>query len=132
MYTIFRWIFAALDIQFFFKSSNSLHIYRTQILVEFSLFQIFNFSANLDVPYIYNVHNFPLNFRSYGYSIFLQMQTFRTHIMYTISRWIYAVLDIQIFWKFRYSAHTMYTVCRWIFAIMDIQFFCKSKHSVHI
>ena len=70
-------------------------IHCTQFLVEFTQFWIFNFSANPDVPNIYNVHNFLLNFRSSGYLIFMQIQTFRTYIMYTISRWIFAVLYVQ-------------------------------------
>ena len=68
------------------------------------MFWTFNFSANPDVPCVYNVHNFPLNFRSLdiqffcksrnsvqkctqfpiefsqiGHSMFLQSQTFRTY-----------------------------------------------------
>ena len=63
-YRIFRQIFATLDIQFFGKSNHSVHIQCTQFPIEFSQFWIFNFSANLDVPDIYNVHNFPLTFHS--------------------------------------------------------------------
>ena len=39
---------------------------------------IFNFSTNQDIPYIYNIHNFPLNLRNFGYSISKQNHTFRT------------------------------------------------------
>ena len=37
------------------------------------------FSANPDIPYIYNVHNFPVEFPQFRHSIFLQIQTFRTY-----------------------------------------------------
>ena len=104
-HTIFGWIFAALDIQFFGKSNNSVHIQCTQFPIEFSQFWIFNFSANPNLPYIYNVNNFPLNFRSCGDSILLEIQTFRIYIMCTISHWISLVLDIQFFCKFRNSVH---------------------------
>ena len=54
-------------------------MYCTQFQIEFLLFWTFNFSANPDRPYINNVHNFSLNFRSSRYSVFLQIQTFRTY-----------------------------------------------------
>ena len=58
--------------------------------------------------------------------------------MYTISRWIYVVLSIQILCISRQTVHIMYTISRWIFLISNIpricrvHIFCKSKHSVHI
>ena len=58
-----------------------------------------------NIPYIYSVHNFLLNFRSSGYSIFLQIQTFCTYITYRIFRRIFAALDIQFFSKTRHSIH---------------------------
>ena len=117
MYTISSWIFAVLAIHNFLLNFRS------------SAYSIF--FANPDIPYIYNVHNFQLNFHSSSYTIFLQIQTFRTCIMYTIYCWIFAVLDIQIFYKTRHSVHITYAISHPIYAVMDIQFLCKSKHSVH-
>ena len=68
-------------------------------------FWIFNFSANPDILYIHKAQNLPLNLRSSGYSIFLQIQTFRTYIMYRIFRRIFEALDIQFFCKTRHSVH---------------------------
>ena len=124
MYTISRWIFAVLDIQFFLQIQT------------FSTHYVYNFPFNLCSSghsislYIltfraYNIHNFPLNFRNSIYSIFLRIQTFRTYIMYTISRWIFAVLDIQFLCQSRHSVQIMYTISRWIFAILDIEFFVQ-------
>ena len=159
-------------------------MYCTQFQIEFLLFWTFNFSANLDRSYINNVHNFPLNFRSSGYSIFLQIPTFRTNILqnsplnfrstghlifrqiqpfliyiiYTISRWIFGVLDIQFLLQFQtFCSYIMYTISRRIYAVWTVnflqiqtfctysvhnfpqnlrsygnQFFFKSKHSVRI
>ena len=158
MYTISRWSFIVLDIQYFSKSLLSVHIYCTQFPVEFSQFWIYNFSANPNIPYIYNVHKFPLNISDRGYSIFLliqtfraynvhnfpfnflnsrysislQIQTFHMYKLYTISRRIFAVLDIQIFCKSRHSVQIIHTISRSIYIVLDIQFLCKSRHSVHI
>ena len=115
-----------------------LYIYCTQFPVEFPLFWTFNFFANPDIPCKYNiqnfffdlhnsgysislqirtfrtinVHNFPLNLRSSTQLIFLQIQTFCTNIMYTIFCRIYAVLDVQFFCKSRHSVHILYTISR--------------------
>ena len=52
--------------------------------------------------------------------------------MYTISHGIYAILDIQFFYKSRLSVHIMYTISCGIYAILDIQIFYKSRCLVHI
>ena len=107
------------------------YIYFTQFPVEFPLFWTFNFSVNLDMPYINNVHNFPLNFQCSGYSIFLQIQTFRTYNVHNIplnfrnSRQS-NFLQIQSF-----CTNKMYRIFCRIYTVLDVQFFCKSKHSVH-
>ena len=128
----------------FSANPNIPSMYCTQFQIEFLLFWTFNFSANLDRSYINNVHNFPLNFRSSGYSIFLQIPTFRTYniqnspfnfrgtghsifrqiqpfltyIMYTISRWIFGVLDIQFPLQIQtFRTYTMCTISRRIFAV---------------
>ena len=106
MYIISRWIYEILD--------------------------ICNLSAKPDIPYIYNVHNFLLNLRNFGYSISLQNQTFHTYKMYTISHWIYEILDIQFFLKTGYSVHLLSTIYRWIYAVLGFQFICKSRRSVHL
>ena len=94
---------------------------------------MFNFSANPEIPCIYNVNNFPLNLCSSGDSIFLQIQTFRIYIMYTIiSRWIFSVLDIQFYCKSCQFEHILYKISSWILKGLDNQFNCKSKHFVHI
>ena len=151
MYTIFRRIYTVLDSLCFYKS----RYFRTYNVHNFLLnlrgSRHSNFSANLDISYIYNVHNIPLNLRSSRYliflqmrtfhifnvhnftlnlrssgnSIFLQIQTFWTYIMYTIFRWIYAILDIRVFCKSRHSVHIMYTISRWIYGILDIKFFLQ-------
>ena len=120
-------------------------------------FLTFNFFANTEILYIYNVHNYPfylrsarhsiflqiykfrtynihnfsLNFRSCEYSIFLQIQTFRTDIMYTMSRRIFAVWTVnclQIQTFRTYNVHNFpLNLCCYGF-----QFFFKSKHSVRI
>ena len=143
---------------YFSANPNVPYMYCTQFQIEFPLFWTFKFSANLDWPYINNVHNIPLNFRSSGYSIFLQIQTLRTYnihnfqfnfrssghstflqiqtfrmyIMYTIFRWIFEVWDIQFFCKSRNSVQKMYTFSHRIFANQDFQIFYKARHSVHI
>ena len=158
MYTISWWIFAVLDIQFFSKLLLSIHIYCTQFPVEFSQFWTNDFFANPGIPYIYNVHNFPLNISGRGYSIFLLIQIFRAYNvhnfpfnflsfgysisllihtsrmykMYTIFRRIFTVLDIQIFCKSRQSVQIIYTISRSIYIVLDIKFLCKSRHFVHI
>ena len=50
MYTISRWIYEILDIQFFAKKDIP-DIYYTQFPVEFTQFYIFNLSSNPDCPY---------------------------------------------------------------------------------
>ena len=124
-------------------------MYCTQFQIEFPLFWTFNLSANLDWPYINNVHNFPLNFRCSGYSIFLQIPTFRTYdvqnsllnfrgtghsifrqiqpfltyITYRISRWIFGVLVIQFPLQIQtFRTYTMYTISRRIFAVWIVNF----------
>ena len=124
MYTISCLIDAIFNIQFFCYSKYSVHIYRTQFSIEFLQHWTFNFFANTTISCIYNVHNFSMNFSSFGYSIFLQIQSFRTYIMYSISRWILVVLDIQFFYTSRDSIHIMYTICLWIYIIWVIQIFC--------
>ena len=135
MYTISRWIYAALDIQFLCKSGHSVHILCTQFLVEFTKFWIFNFSTKPDIPYIYctqfslnlrssrysiylqiqtvrtcNVHNFPCNLCYSGFSIYLQIQTFRTYNVHNFLSNLYISrypisLQIQIF-----RTYKMYTI----------------------
>ena len=78
------------------------------------------------------VHKFPLNLRSSRFSISPHIQTYHTYIMYTISRRIYEILDIQFLPKTKHSVHLMYTISRGIYPVLDFQFICKSKHSVHI
>ena len=124
-------------------------MYCTQFEIELPLFWTFNFSANLDWPYINNVHNFPLNFRSSGYSTFLQIQTFRTYnvqnfslnfrctghsiflqiqpfvtyIMYTVFRLIFGVLDIQFLLQIQiFRTYIVYTISRRIFAVWTVNF----------
>ena len=82
----------------------------------------FNFSTNPDISYIYNVYNFPLNFRSSGDSFFFQIQTFHSNIMYKISNLIFLNLDIKFLSKSEYSVHLMYTIFRWITQIYTISF----------
>ena len=90
--------------QFFFKSKHSVCTI-SEFSVEFKEFWTFNFSANPDVSYVYNIHNFPLNFPSLGYSIFLQIQKFRTENVHNFP------LNLRSYGN---------------------QFFFKSKHSVRI
>ena len=142
----------------FLANPNIPYMYYTQFQIELPLFWTFNFSANLDWPYINNVHNFPLNFRTSGYSIFLQIQPFVTYIMYTIFRWIFGVLDIQFLLQIQiFRTYIVYTISHRIFAVWTVnflqiqtfrtynvhnfplnlrsygnQFFFKSKHSVRI
>ena len=133
----------------FSKNPDIPYMYCTQFQIGFPLFWTFNFSANRDWPYINNVHNFPLNFRSSRYSIFLQIPTFRTYnvqnsplnfcstghsiflqiqpfltyIMCTISRWIFGVLDIQFPMQIQtFRTYTMYTISRQIFAVWTVNF----------
>ena len=72
------------------------------------------FCANPDIPYIYNIHNFSYYLRSSRYSIFLQIQTFNTYIMYTISR------QFKIF-KFFANPDIPYILC--------IQFHTNNVHN---
>ena len=133
----------------FSANPNIPCMYCTQFQIEFPLFWTFNFSANLDWPYINNVHNFPLKFRSSGYSIFLQIPTFwtnnvhnsplnfcgtghslfrqiqpfLTYIMYTISRWNFGVRDIQYLLQIQtFHSYIMYTISRRIFAVRTVNF----------
>ena len=99
-----------------------------------------------------------MNFHCSGYSIFLQIQPFLTYIMYTISRWIFGVLDIQFPQQIQtFRRYIMSTIFRRIFAVWTVyflqiqtfrtysvhnfpqnfhsygnKFFFKSKHSVRI
>ena len=132
MYTVCHWIFNTLDIQFFCKTRHSIHISRTQLPFNF---RSFGYSKFLQIQKfrIYYVYNFSFNLCSSGHSILLQIQTFRTFIMYTILHWIYGVLDIQIFLLIQtYRTHITYLIFRWIFAALEIKFFCKSRYSVYI
>ena len=131
-YSISAKISLVRDIQFFCKSRNSVHIYFKQFPVEFSQFWRFNFSKNPDIPQIYNVYNFPLNFWSSGYSYFLQIQTFYAYILYIISLLIYVILDIQFLWKSKHSVNLLNRISSSIFATLNIQFIYKSIHYVHI
>ena len=54
------------------------------------------------------------------------------HIMYTISCSIYSILDVQFLFKSRKSIYLIYTNSSWIYAIQDIQIFFKSRQSIHI
>ena len=82
-YTITRWIYTIQDIQFFCKSKPFVHLL-TQFVVEFTLFWIFNFSANLDNPYV-QCTQFPLKFMLFLYSIFLQIQTIYVYNVHNFS-----------------------------------------------
>ena len=104
MYTISRWIFGILKIHIFCKSAIPC-IYNVHNF-SFNL-RNFGYSISLEIRTFrkFNEHNFPLNLRSSRQSIFLQIQTFCTNIMYTIFCRIYAVLDIQFFCKSRHVVH---------------------------
>ena len=122
MYRISRWIYAILDINFS-ANSNIPYIWCTQFPVEFAQFRTVNFSANPNNLYKYNVHNFLSNLCSFGCSIFLQIHTFRTYIMYTISEWIFGVLDIQFFLLIQtFRTYIMYTISCWISAFWTFNF----------
>ena len=121
-------------------------------------FWTFNFYANLDMPYINNVHNFPLNFHKFGHSIFLQIQTLHTYNVHNFplnfrKSGHLIFLQIQRFRTFNvhnfplnlrssrqsiflqiqtFCTNLMHTIFYRIYAVLDVQFFSKSKHSVHI
>ena len=132
---------------------NILYMYCTQFEIELPLFWTFNFSANLDWPYINNIHNFPLNFRSSGYSIFLQIQTFRTYNVQNFPlnfsctghsiflqiqpfRYIYNVYNFPLnFWSSGYSISSANLDIPYIYSVhnfpsnfrsLDSQFFTNS------
>ena len=110
----------------FLQIQNISYMYCTQFQIEFLLFWTFNFSAYLDRPYINNVHNFPLNFRSSGYSIFLRIQTFRTYNVQN-SPLNFPSTGYSIFLQIQpFLTYIMYTISRWIFANLDMQFFYQS------
>ena len=97
-------------------------------------FWTFNFSTNPEIPYIYNINNFPLNFRSSGDSIFLQIWTFRIYIYIVYNFPLnfrssgYSIfLQIQTF-----CSNIIYKISSLIYVILDIQFLSKSEHSVHL
>ena len=95
----------------------------------------------------YMVHNFSLNFRYFGYSIFLQIQTIRTsnlcnfllhlrnsgysnflqiqtYCTYNVHNYVinFAILEIQYFYKSKESEDIMCTISRWIYAILIFNF----------
>ena len=98
-------------------------MYWTQFQIEFLLFWTLNFFANLDKPYINNVHNFPLNFQSSGYSIFLQIMTFRT----------YNVRNFPL--NFRSSGHSIFLQIQ-TFRTYNVHNFrlnlCKSGYAIFL
>ena len=103
-----------------------------QFPVEFSEFWIFNFFATPDIPCKYNVQNFFFNLRNSGYSISLQIQTFRTFNVHNFPlnlRFSTQLIFLQIQ---TFCTKIMYTIFCRIYAVFDVQFFYKSKHSVHI
>ena len=63
----------------YFANTDIPHILCTQFSVQLTQFWTFNFSAYPVMLYIYIVHNFPLNIRISGYSIFLLIKTFCTN-----------------------------------------------------
>ena len=101
----------------------------------------------------YMVHNFSLNFRYFGYSIFLQIQTIRksnfllhlrnsgysnflqiqTYCTYNVHNYVinFAILEIQYFYKSKESEHIMCTISRWIYAILIFNFL-QIQPSAHI
>ena len=70
-----------------------MYIWCTQFPIRFMQFWIFNFQQIYTI-HRYNVHNFPWNLCNSRYSIFYKSRQ-SVHLMYTISRWIHAILDIQ-------------------------------------
>ena len=131
MYTIFRWIYEILNIQFLRKTRHSVHLMYTISRWIYSVMDL-QFFCKIQTVRTFDVHNFLLNIRCSGYSNSLQIQTFRTYIMYTISRWIDEIFDIQFLCKTRLFVHLMYTISIWIYAVLDFQFICKSRQSVHL
>ena len=118
MHTISRWIYAVLDFQFICKSKLSVHLMYT-ISHRIYLVLYFQFICKsrhyVRIMYIISLLNLYIS----GYSISLQIQIFRKYIMYTISRWICEILDIQFLHKTRHSVHLIYTISCWIFAVLD-------------
>ena len=78
MYTISSLIFTVLDIRLFCKYRHSAHIMYT---ISHSTYAVLDtqFLHHPVMQYIYTVHNFSLNIRISGYSIFLLIQTFCTN-----------------------------------------------------
>ena len=63
----------------YFANTDIPHILCTQFLIQLTQFWTLNFSTHPVMQYIYTVHNFSLNIRISGYSIFLLIQTFCTN-----------------------------------------------------
>ena len=106
----------------------------------------------------FNVQNFPLNIRSYGFSNYLRIQTVRTFNVHNfplnLSSSGYSIsLSIHIFRTFNvnnfplnlnstgylislqiltFRTYKMDTISHWIFLILDIQFLRKARHSILI
>ena len=77
-----------------------------------------------------NVHNFPLHLWILDNQFFCYSK-YCLHIMYTIFRSIYTILDIQFFLQIQtlrtYNLHNFpLNLCH-----SGFKFFCKSRHSVH-
>ena len=141
-------------------SANPEILYRkcTQFPIEFSQIWTFHLSEKPDIPYIFNVHNFPLNFcksryaiflpiltyrtynipnfslnfRKSGHSIFLQIQTFRTCNVHNFRLSLRSSRQTIFLQIQTFCTNIMYTIFCRIYAVLDVQFFCKSKHSVHV
>ena len=127
MYIISRWIYVVLDIQTFCKSIPSVHLLYTISRWIYAILGIQIF-WHIQTILTYNVHNFTLNLcnlyiqRIYRVHIFCKPKK-SIHIICSISRWIYVVLDIQTFCKSKQSVHLLYTISRWIYTILGIQIF---------
>ena len=104
MYTIPRSIFTILEIQFLYKSRHSLHIMYT---ISCCIYAI------LDIQFL------------------LQIQTFRTDIMYTMSRRIFAVWTVNFL---QIQTFRTYNVRNFPLNLRSFgnQFLFKSKHSISI
>ena len=68
----------------FFANLNNPYVQCTQFPVKFMLF-LYSIFLQIQTIYVYNVHNFSLNLRNSGCSIFLKSSYF-VHKMYTITR----------------------------------------------
>ena len=131
MYRICSSIYVILYIQYLCKSEHSIHL-MYKFSFEFMQFYTIIFFANPNILYKNNVHNFLLNLRSFGRSIFLQIQTFRTCNVQNFPLSLRSsrqsiFLQIQTF-----CTNIMYTIFCRIYAVLDVQFICKAKHSVHV